>query len=256
LQKRIQSPCWLVIGNGNINYPLRNHDFTIGFNQPSKIMNHTCSVLNEKISGTGNGFTILGRSPIINFTEELNKTAHLITPQLKAWPSSGLSTLMCLNEKIFIAITGMNLLPSLLRNEHLANNKPMPNAFHNWLGERRVAQLYLLPNINWPEFWLKENITTGDKNEDPFVLLKKLPFAHGNIYLIKQLANINKEGWLQYSDTTRLLEAEQYFYISRHQQRTPNWWLFNNEASKYMAKVQCTLAWVQQQLYSANSPYS
>lgn len=243
---------WQVLGNGpqlsnDIEDKSQRH--TIVFNRGFPQVSEGCRIENQLISGSDSKLSVRGSPPYLEFEQVLIAQHTNLHSVLNGVPSSGLCCLFALLEKsIDVSVTGMNLLPSLARDNSLPLRKPKACHFHNWLGERRLILPYIT-HIEWPQFYLPPIAITGGNRANPYELLTKLttlekPTA---IYAIQQLATIDSQDWLNHGDLVLTKSVDSLFYLSRTESRTMNWWLYDDQASKLMDIIHYQLAWAQQQ---------
>lgn len=244
---------WLVLGNGSVNIDLttlEKKDKIIVFNNGYLNLKEACRICNKRISGAHAELTVYGSAPFDNFSEVINQVFVLQQNTLNNIPSSGLCVLLALlKHSIATEVEGMDMLPSLARNISMPASKPMPCAYHNWLGERRVI-LQNRDKLKWPQFYIEPLIRQKSVQIDPFNLLLNLTFQdkHQSLETLRKLSNVSSEVWLLHASRDRLLATEQLFFLTRHQNRTNNWWLFDYHSSNFMNDIRHQLAWVQQQL--------
>lgn len=244
---------WLVLGNGTVNIDLttlEKKDKIIVFNDGYLNLKGTCRISNKRISGANAELTVYGPEPFDNFSEVINQIFVRQQYTLNNIPSSGLCVLLALlKHSIAPQVEGMDMLPSLARDIEMSVSKPMPCAYHNWLGERRVI-LQNRDKLKWPQFNIEPLIRQKSVQMDPFNLLLNLTFQdkHQSLETLRKLSNISSEVWLRHANQNRLLAIEQLFFLARHQNRTKNWWLFDYHSSNFMNDIRHQLAWVQQQL--------
>ncbi|TWU69655.1 hypothetical protein AYI74_04330 [Shewanella algae] len=221
---------------------------------------------------------------------DLSRVAQRQERILGAWPSSGFAVLGCLYGQagLKVHVCQMNLLPSLIRAPELNGRMPLAAAFHNWLGERRLAMAWLFGKgsdhavIDWPDFWLPAPRSQAPDmwlppiKTCPFEALAQLEHcskAEGR-KLWQQLAGTNTNQWLEAfsgdpdsfengsraqasygngsgnkdSGLNKLIAAERLFVLPRDAQETSLWWLYDNEVSVWVSQVHYTLAWLWQTL--------
>ncbi|MBO2661873.1 MULTISPECIES: hypothetical protein [Shewanella] len=199
---------------------------------------------------------------------DITDVATTLEARLGAWPSSGLAVLGCLaGQDVKVSVCQMNLLPSLIRSPELSGRTPLAAAFHNWLGERRLAMAWLLGTstgdtpIDWPDFWLpapSQPMTTEPSLPVEALLhVTHCSKAEGQ-KLWHHLASSNAESWLESLTNSHdagtshqpeaLLAAEKLFYLPRNTRETALWWLYDNEASVWVSQVHYKLAWLWQTL--------
>ncbi|MCX2497897.1 hypothetical protein OQ486_13955 [Plesiomonas shigelloides] len=222
--------------------------------------------------------------------EGLSRVAQKQERILGAWPSSGLAVLGCLYglAGLNVRVCQMNLLPSLIRAPELSARMPLAAAFHNWLGERRLAMDLLFDTgndhavIDWPDFWLPAPISQAPARWQPpsrscplaaLTQLEHCSKTEGR-KLWQQLAGMDASHWLEafsgvpapYNngsgdidseaptsgnntpDLDKLIAADRLFVLPRDVQKTSLWWLYDNEVSVWVSQVHYTLAWLWQTL--------
>ncbi|HCH0719301.1 TPA: hypothetical protein NKO89_003327 [Vibrio parahaemolyticus] len=142
---------WHIIGNGPGDLRLRNNEKVVRFNQPlSFALRADLTITNSKLAGLEKGFLVEGKVPGEKFVEKLETNSKLLESQLGCKPSLGLLTTKTMLEfGVMTNISYMALMPSLERLLDYDERKALPAAYHNWLGERRIAFLWL-DKLNWP----------------------------------------------------------------------------------------------------------
>ena len=145
----------------------------------------------------------------------------------------------------------------------MSQRKPLPAAFHNWLGERRLAlQLWqnAADSLYWPQlhFPLENNAENESGCGDPasellqwFTSSEGQPES-GNTDELNRLSELPLASWLLSADDQKLRELECFFFLSRYKRATPNWWLYRNNLSSVINDLQLRLMQVQQ--YLSNLP--
>lgn len=177
------------------------------------------------------------------FEDLLRRLAITLEPILGCVPSSGLVTVhaaLQLAERV--SVYRMPLKPSFVRPVSMSSRKPLPCAFHNWLGERRLGLSLLRESCPGRLFWdslTPEALTDSGEptDSDPLTMLENLfgqaqydqedEFAE----TLEWLAGIERRAWACSAEETRLTTLERNFFLSRHNPVTPNWWLFSNRLS-------------------------
>lgn len=154
----------------------------------------------------------------------------------------------------------MTLCPGLERPSGMPERKPLPAAFHNWLGERRLAlqrcnELSL--HSSWPQLYLSASAQMHDVSSqiDPFIALFDWFSRHEGcrsmeieIDVLHSLANAPISAWLSSCSASQLIELERFFFLSRDEHETPNWWLYCNSITKLINTIHLRLMSVQQSL--------
>jgi len=177
------------------------------------------------------------------FEDLLKNSAMALETILGCFPSSGLVAVhaaLQLAERV--SVFRMPLKPSFVRPASMSPRKPLPCAFHNWLGERRLGlsllREYGPERLLWNSLAPEALTDSGEPTDsDPLTILKNLfgqaqsdqedEFAE----TLDWLAGIERRSWARNAEETRLTTLEQYFFLSRHHPVTTNWWLFNNRLS-------------------------
>ncbi len=242
-----------IVGNGPgvAEEPAKNQ-LTITFNPPSerKPMERDIQISNWKRAGLQTDcrpFIVsapgLGAAWCREFETVLTKSAIDLAPQLGCFPSSGLVAIHgSLQLAKQVSICCMPLKPSFVRTPDMLPRKPLPCAFHNWLGERRLAlsllRKYGPERIRWKSLLLEPVADRGELTDStPLMLLTHL-FSQGrNIKesefaeALEQLTGVKQDAWSRNADETSLAALERHFFLSRDCSDTPNWWLYSNSIS-------------------------
>lgn len=126
----------------------------------------------------------------------------------------------------------------------------MPAAYHNWLGERRLALLWI-DDLYWPEFLLQaphQSSASAAISPSSFLQLQQLPNVPRKeaSELWKTLSKVSYQAWLEQANYSNLKAVESLFYISRNSYLSPNWWMYDNQLSIHVNRLQKVLAFVQQ----------
>jgi len=251
---------WIVIGNGvNTDHNLYAKDALnksrriIVFNDGYPQISHTNRVVNGKSIQGSSPMCISGNLSTDTFNLALKTSHNSLKKLLSNSPSTGLSTIHTLTsmKTEIIHIKSMNLLPSIARKNNTPEEKNIPCHYHNWLGERRLAFSLMTKNtIFWPQ-WHLPSPAGKLIAEDPITLLKVLENEPGNVHLPIFLSKISISCWLNHLTLDILHSLEPMFHLSRTSRASTNWWLFDYEASIYMARVHLILAYCQQQILNS-----
>lgn len=243
-----------IVGNGpgKMVEPVANQ-LTITFNPPigSQPMGGEIQISNWKHAGLPTAcrpFVVaaptLGPTWCQQFEDQLRHSATILEPLLGCFPSSGLVAVhAALPLAKHVSVYRMPLKPSLVRVANMSPRKPLACAFHNWLGERRLAfsllREYGPERICWKSLFLEPVVEDRGKltDSDPLMLLTNL-FSQGrNIQecelaeALEQLTGAGQDAWVRNIDETCLAALERHFFLSRHGSDTPNWWLYSNRIS-------------------------
>lgn len=244
---------WHIIGNGPGTVICVEGERRVRFNQPTAVNDSDCLIIcNGKVAEQKRPFVVQGGLPDEQFVvPQLVEHAAQLQNQLGCWPSCGLVALSCLRETNgIIKISAMNLLPSLERPTAMGPRQPLPCAFHNWLGERRLAQAWL-ERLQWPAYELPFSIKRGFRDEQCFERLMALPSLSRRQASIEwqSLAAIDELSWCESASVERLRACEPLFFLSRGRTNTNLWWMYDNAVSVYVSRVYTALAVAQQTLH-------
>lgn len=191
----------------------------------------------------------LGPAWCRQFEEVLRLSAMALEPLLGCFPSSGLVAIhggLQFAERI--SIYRIPLRPSFVRAAGMPPRKPLPCAFHNWLGERRIALSLLREHsperLLWEPFPLESLTDCGQPTDcNPVTLLTDL-FSRGSsvqeselTWTLERLARVDRSTWSRNVDGASLAALERYFFLNRSSSNTPNWWLFNNRVSSSLDEI-------------------
>lgn len=165
-----------------------------------------------------------------------------------------------------VAVDGIWFNPSLARPVELSPRKPLPQAFHNWLGERRTTfQRWLTgPPTCWS--W---SIVDGLDTKGTAANTARTQRSVHHTRLLAALIDSAKTGSLHglediaqagIQPSPELLRAsaqtsqlEQMFHLSRAQSDTPNWWLYDAHASALIEQIVQRLRLAQYLAFSNNA---
>ncbi len=246
---------WHVIGNGPGEVTLNKGEKIIRFNQSLDRNKRTDLIIkNSKLAGIDSGYFLQGKVPFLHFEDKLAENEKVLATILGCKPSLGLLTIKTMVEhNIEIKVSGMNLLPSLQRSLDYSHRKALPAAYHNWLGERRLA-LSLGHKLNWSSVFMlpiPKKVGNGSPSLAQLACLPNLSKNEAR-QIWQDLSMIPYHLWLHQVDSKKLELVESIFYISRDTNLTPNWWMYDNQISTYVSKLHKTLAIVQQILFQKN----
>jgi len=185
----------------------------------------------------------LGSAWCQQFEDQLRHSAKTLEPLLGCFPSSGLAAVhaaMLLAKHV--SVCRMPLMPSFVRAADMPPRKPLPGAFHNWLGERRLGlsllRKYGPERLIWESLSLVTVMDIGERTDsNPLMMLTNL-FSQGKSIqesefteALEQLAGFEQSAWIHNADETWLMGLERHFFLSRHSSDTPSWWLYSNRIS-------------------------
>lgn len=245
---------WHIVGNGPGDLVTKKNEKVIRFNQPLTIASGAdLLITNSKLAGIKTGVFVQGEVPGRLFCERLEAHGKELEGLLGCKPSIGLLTLKTLLEfGVTINISKMTLLPSLERPLGYDKRKALPAAYHNWLGERRLAYGWM-DKLNWPGYEVKlarhepANDATSNRILSNLQSLPSLPKEEAT-QLLKELSEVKPLRWLEKIDYSSLKAIEPLFFVLRGRHTSPNWWLYDNELSIVVNRLQKTLALAQQAL--------
>ncbi len=245
---------WHIVGNGPGDLVIQKHEKVIRFNQPLTIASSAdLLITNSKLAGIKAGVFVQGEVPSRLFCERLEAHGNELESLLGCKPSIGLLTLKTMLEfGVTINISRMTLLPSLDRPLDYDKRKALPAAYHNWLGERRLASGWM-DKLNWPGYVMKlarhepANDATSTLNLSKLQSLPSIPKAEA-AQLLQGLSEVKPLTWLEHIDYSSLIALESLFFVLRGRHTSPNWWLYDNELSTEVNRLQKNLALAQQAL--------
>lgn len=174
----------------------------------------------------------------------LTKQASKLGAELRCLPSTGLTTVhVCIGLSLSVQVFRMPLRPTMFRASELPPRQPLAAAFHNWLGEQRMAWRLIASQgdqLSWPDMVAKRCAIAG-KTEgglDPYPRIfewMQKASVEGPDFVdpanLVELANSSRFDWLGYAKHERLHQLEPFFYLDRTRQKTANWWLYSNTLS-------------------------
>lgn len=269
--KLAQMPaCVFVAGNGSrVLRPDVPREVVIAFNKPSGQDVELSDVLAATAKDPTTGSYALElhsiRQDLAPWLERLQHNAATDlaeqTARLGCVPSTGFMVVHALwSSRCSVRIDGLGLDPTIARPSDLPLRKPMPQMFHNWLGERRLC-LHRWQSARpngwiWPLTSRPADSGLAQVGGPPAVpygsVLSELFEARrtGCLGPLSKLAEFEVEpsqGLLRGDVATRQLEA--CFYLPRGQRDTENWWLFDHEASALVNRLAEKLRFAQTQTF-------
>ena len=173
---------------------------------------------------------------------------------LGARASSGLTfvSLACrLTSSLWVC--RMPLTPSLARPVGLGNRKPLACAYHNWLGERRLAFEIIHTashdcRIHWSSLCIPDPEPSSARCGDPWETLQAAASSRST-ELWEQASRIDAFHWAAHLDKSRLQQVEPLFHLLTDESETSNWWFYDQAASVAVERLVKKLMWCQQQCY-------
>ena len=266
-----QAPkCVFVAGNGRRALrPDVLREVVIAFNKPSKQDVELSDVLASTTKDLTTGSYALElhsiRQELAPWLERLKHNAATDlaeqTARLGCVPSTGFMVVHALwNSPCSVRVDGLGLDPTVARPIDLPLRKPMPQMFHNWLGERRLC-LHRWQSAR-PNGWIWPLTSRpGDSGRAQVGRPPAVPYGcalsellearrTGRLGPLSKLAEFEVEpsqSLLRGCAATRQLEA--CFYLPRGQRDTENWWLFDHEASALVNRLAEKLRFAQAQTF-------
>jgi len=149
-----------------------------------------------------------------------------------------------------IVVDGICFNPSLERPRHLSMRKPLAQAFHNWLGERRTSFQRWLTEP--PSGWAWPMISGADIKRHFMSSAGNAKGIHHSevVHALRQssrttsldlLASLAAAKVHPTADllvaSTLVRELEGMFHLQRDQSETSNWWLYNDDASALIERL-------------------
>lgn len=246
-----------IIGNGPGAFPsFYGKTIPVFFNRA----NHAVApsgeiwIRNQKVAGAGPGtprFSVAPNDAADAFggkealESRLEESADKLKLELGCEPSSGLATVATFTlSTLPVEVYRMPLRPSLLRPSDLDERKPLACAFHNWLGEQRIAWRMIRsePQLRWESFTRRKRQEASLKNgESPYqLLLEWMEMAEKNgpdwqhQHPLRELVNNQRLNWTVHQDRESLLKLEKFFFLERKERQTKKWWLYSNDLSQVL----------------------
>lgn len=202
--------------------------------------------------------------------QKINLALPHLTEQLGCIPSTGYCVIHALwSGANDVQVDGMNFDPSLVRSPSLQPRKALPQAYHNWLGERRTT--YRRALIEVPSASLEwDLLNTGGKALaarfhagphtkpiDVFALIDAFEAAQrtgllGPLEKVSEAVLIPDTSLLHTADSTRRLEA--FCFLDRISSDTPNWWLYDERGSELCEAIVRSIRTAQGQAFAGEIP--
>lgn len=259
-----------ALGNGDqINPDAPIADVSVCFNnaRPRQITSAVIGATTERAHADRAPSLVL-KSDLPDFaflTDALQAQAKdqlaLQTERLGCLPSTGFMVVHALWDSHHHAwIDGMNFDPTLERPLDLPPRMPLPQVFHNWLGERRLSLARWLSappqNWNWPLTGMQAQQGNGPDQPGggiPHVeILGALLEAQQSRSLNRLLPMLElpvKPSECLLRDAPETRQLEECFHLQRHLNETPNWWLYDHNGSALMNRLAQRLRSAQRQMF-------
>lgn len=169
---------------------------------------------------------------------------------LGCWPSTGYATIHALwTVARTVTVLRVSLDPSLARPATMPMRKPLPQAFHNWLGERRTTFARWLedPRPDWTWSLVTDpgqpaecewQSSAGEVHPSEVLEAFNISARSGTLASIEAVACSRVQPspmLLEASEPIRALE--QCFHLDRQRADTRNWWFYDAEASGQVERI-------------------
>lgn len=257
----------MVLGNGEHQLGSTEHQqIVLTFNGAYRDGNFDrhVEVLNAAHSGSDEDHPTLRTNAreldswISELESALDSTCRSSQDELGAVPSTGFSVVHALwRRHALVRIAGMSFDPSLLRPRSLGHRTPLPQMFHNWLGERRASfgRWIRSPNRGWS--WPLMNLPGAPASPgnayDHRELLEAMDIAKttGCLASLSELSRspISPDETLL-RPASETLALEQCFYLERGKSETTNWWLYDADAAEIIDRLAARLREAQRQAFA------
>ena len=243
-----------VVGNGPNEMPKFERDrlfIRFNLNDDTPLSPMEVRVSNRRVAELSGESTVFQVQSRWMKNQERDRLRHILTQQasklateLRCLPSTGLATVhACIELDLSVQVFRMPLRPTLFRAHDLSPRQPLAAAFHNWLGEQRMAWRLIASQgdrLNWrgmtanscaiasetqgrldpyPRIfkWMHDAALRGPDSADPANLV--------------EVATSSQFDWEGYAKHERLRQLEPFFHLDRSKQKTLNWWLYSNTLS-------------------------
>lgn len=190
---------------------------------------------------------------------QINQSLERQTAILGCLPSTGYALVHglwhCADN---VTIDGIGFNPRLVRSTCLPPRKPQPQAFHNWLGERRTTfQRWLAePRANWSWSLVQGIERIAQRTGSSFVTHIEVREAFKAAAKSGSLSELEDVALSPVLPTSELLheskgirDLEQQFHLCRLRSDTPNWWLYDSDASVIVEHIAENLRLAQEQAF-------
>lgn len=264
-------PALHIVGNGPGDVPRLNpHEPRVHFNPlgtPSPgameifVSNHRHR---GRRDSAGRPFIVestwLGKAGCRRFEDTLAASATALEAQLGCFPSAGLATVhAAFAMGLRLYVHRMPLKPDLHRLPGMGARQALPCAFHNWLGERRLALGLLRASAATQLCWasLRLPLPVEKPHPDgarPLPELQALLHACGleaEERLARELTKLAASclpTWIRSAQPAALRALEPLLFLDRRSRATGNWWLYSNRCAPGLDAVLGRLMLCQQLL--------
>lgn len=182
---------------------------------------------------------------------------------LRCWPSTGFSVVHALwGMEAEVCISRIHFDPSLQRNGAYGPRSAPPQAYHNWLGERRVslARWRKARSSTWS--WDLPKMATDEVSQaKDFASIGMVLEALGRAKKTRSLDELEElalrsivadPGLLECgSRIEKIIALERYFHLIRGVNKTSNWWLYDDRGSQVVQALAEQIRKAQNQAFGA-----
>lgn len=261
------TPSFLILGNGKGQLKtVLPHQIVLTFNGTHEGcgFEHHVEVLNaaQSLSGEDGPWLRTSSKWLGSLASELKAGLNLICrsshDELGTLPSTGFSVVHTLwRQYRSVSVVGMSFDPTLLRPRSLGHRTPLPQMFHNWLGERRASfgRWIRSPNRgwSWPLMDRPAAFASPGQAYDHRELLEAMEIAKttGCMASLSELSRspICPDDMLL-RPASETLALEQCFYLERGKTETTNWWLYDADATEIIDRLAARLREAQRQAFA------
>lgn len=260
-----------IVGNGPGDVPLLTPDEPlVRFNPPSTrspsaleifVSNHRHRGRRES---AGRPFIVestwLDGTGCQRFEEALAASAAALEERVGCFPSAGLATVHAtLGMEMRLHVHRMPLRPDLHRPPGMGARQALPCAFHNWLGERRLALELLRGSSATQLSWASLRLALPKANRHPdgvsaltellALLQQARPKEEAQVATqLARLAGRPLRAWMHDAQAPMLHALEPLLFLDRRSRDTGNWWLYSNRCAPALDTVLGCLMLAQQAL--------
>jgi len=190
----------------------------------------------------------------------LAESAIALERMLSCRPTAGLvTTHAMLQMGGALQLYRMPLRPRMLRAANMPARQPLAAAYHNWMGERRLALQWVKTHetqLEWTGLQLALPLAdTSDKPiANPYPALLRCfesstcTPSDSTADTLRQMATVQPLAWCLHANYAELNALETCFYLDRDSAITPNWWLYHNSLSLSIDRLMLRLMQAQQYL--------